>query len=96
MLPSIDKANRNPVPPKSNQVRQIDQTDKVHPRDYAYEMEQILEKEKHHQQQDHPFGEDTFEPSDETETEETGEETKPVPKDANDSSDHEQNIDIIV
>lgn len=96
MLPSIDKANRNPVPPTSNQVRKIDQNDKVHPRDYAFEMDQVLEKEKHHHQQQHPFGEDTFEPSEEQNTEETPEEEKPVPKDISGSSNHEQNIDITV
>ena len=100
MLPSIDKANRKRVPPKSNQVRKIDPTDKVHPRDYAYEMEQILEKDERHPKQDHPFGEDTFEHSDEAEQEETRketrEETKSVPTDTSDNSNHDQNIDITV
>jgi hypothetical protein len=96
MLPSIDKANRNTVPTTSAQVRKIDPTDKVHPRDYAYEMEQILERDEHHQHQENPFGEDTFEPSEEAEQEEPRTEKKPVPVDANDHSNHDQNIDITV
>lgn len=96
MLPSIDKANRHLVLPKSNQVRKIDPTDQVHPRDYGYEMEQILDQEEHHPKQNHAFGEDTFEPSEETEQEKTSEEIKPDPTDTSNTSNHDPNIDITV
>jgi hypothetical protein len=96
MLPSIDKTNRNPAPPKGEHVRKLDPSELLHPRDYAYELEHVLERDHHRPKQDHDFGEDTFEPSDNSEQEQTPARNKNSTKDTTNPSDHDSNIDITV
>jgi len=96
MLPSIDKTNRNPAPPKSEHVRKIDPSDRLHPRDYAYEIDRALEREHHKPGQDHEFGEDTFEPSEDAEQETPPKQNNSESKDPMDHSDHDSSINIII
>jgi hypothetical protein len=96
MLPSIDKVNRNPTAPASEHVRKLDPSDPLHPRDYAYELEHVLEREHRQPKQDHDFGEDTFEPSEDAEQEPSPKQNKNNRNDTMDHSDHDSNIDITV
>jgi hypothetical protein len=96
MLPSIDKANRNPAPPQSEHVRKLDPSELLHPRDYAYELEHVLERDHRRPKQDHDFGEDTFEPSEDAEQEQTLKHNKTDSKDTVDPPDHDSNIDITI
>jgi len=96
MLPSIDKRNQIPNKPASTHVHKIAPTDNVKPRDYAYEMEQVLEREeKPHQ---HPFGRDTYEHTEDPETSEAQQAAPEPPAETEgEAQDHEtDNLDITI
>lgn len=97
-LPSIDKNPRIPVKQSGSQVKKIKQTDEVHPRDYAYEMDKILDDDTGHKHPPTPeFGEDTYESTEQEETASEPSSAKHEDQPRNrTSNDDDSNIDISV
>ncbi len=79
-----------------NRVRQAEHGHGAAARDFAYEIRELSDEERHERHQPREFGEDTYEHEDGEEAATPGDNTPPPSPQSPSAPDHDTNLDITV